>query len=980
VGQLSISTAFDEFIVKRAFIGDAKPTAASRQAARLLLMDLVPRIEGGEAAAIEVAIGLTRLAGGETPARSPDPSLEFRAFSNELLRIIEAAVFEERLLVECRHLDSLSEGRDDLLPDLPPLSKPPRASSTHSFEVRLADEVGTPISGIDALFTVDGEHTIPTNGAGVALLDGMSTSSASVAMLDVEALTNTLEPRWETLRPGAPPKAGNTQEVLFRGRKLGPFSLKAEIPNTIIVKPPLGRLFVELFDKTGRVRHAQQTYQISGPQSFEGTTNDQGILLHENVFPGNYSLSLALEFFEAPDPDHRVDIVESSLVVLEPNASEPQVRLIGPAPWSVLAQLHLFFNTNKAFLLPTALPEIKKLRRLYLENAPCELLVVGHADTRGGPTFNDKLSLERAEAIIAYLKDDVEAWFARYSDSDAKKCWGKVEDHLMIMSMPGFGAKPAGEDEVSWFQRTRGLKVDGTAGKDTRHALIEEYMGLDGTSLTEFVGEIVATAHGCGENFPLDDAGELDDKAADEKRDPSDRRVELFFFNTDFGITPKPPGPNSKAGSKEYPLWRKRVVEVVELRPGDPDAPNVTFVEIADAHFRTNSAVVLPEGESPSEGVPQKAVSAVGLIATALRFNEEHPGRSLVVAGHTDTAGGDTLNDELSLLRARVALALLEGDRDTFKQLAQQRHKNADINQILSWISRAFDDLSFDCRPSAINDAVSDQTVRRFQRDFNRNKPALGSSAADLGVDGEVGELTWGAFFDCYEFALRQELGEDAGGVAGLRSKLKFVDPDRKALGFGERFPVEELGVDQFRSQLNRRAELLFFEPGEEPDLADAEADPDTAELYLPGNFERTALPVSSSGRRNFKIRLLVGGEPIEEQSFKLLVNGMLVFSGSSAPNGLLLGHVPDDATEVEVQLSKGGSVLLPVQRLAPADTTLGAQRRLLHLGYFRGEPDGADSDDFLDALRTFQEAQDLAVTRALDPSTAAALRDVYGS
>jgi len=256
----------------------------------------------------------------------------------------------------------------------------------------------------------------------------------------------------------------------------------------------------------------------------------------------------------------------------------------------------------------------------------------------------------------------------------------------------------------------------------------------------------------------------------------------------------------------------------------------------------------------------------------------------------------------------------------------------------------------------------------------------LGSSAADLSVDGDVGELTWGAIFDCYELALRLELGEDAGGVAGLRSKLKFVDSDRKALGFGERFPVEELGVDQFRSQLNRRVELLFFDPGEEPNLADAEADPDTAELYLPGNFERTALPVSSSGRRNSKVRLLVGSEPIEEQSFKLLVNGMLVFSGSSAPNGLLLGHVPDEATEVEVQLSKGGSVLLPVQRLAPADTTLGAQRRLLHLGYFRGEPDGKTSDELQEALRTFQQAQDLGVTGVLDAPTSSTLSEVYGS
>src|SRR6478752_2434086 len=298
VGQLSITTAFDDFIVRRAFSGGAKPNAESRRSAQLLVLELAPRMESGEAAAIELAIRLTHLAGDETPLRSPNPSLEFRAFSNELLRAIEGAVLDERLLVERLQVDSLGDRREISLPDLPPAPGPARESKTHSFEVRLVDEVGKAISGIDALFSVDGEQTLPTNLAGVVILEGMRTSSATVAMLDVEALTSALEPRWETLRPGAPPKPGNTQEVVFRGRKLGPFPLKAEIPNTIILKPPLGKLFVESFDKTGRVRHARQTYQISGPQSFEGTTDEQGALLHEGVFPGNYSLTLALEFFD----------------------------------------------------------------------------------------------------------------------------------------------------------------------------------------------------------------------------------------------------------------------------------------------------------------------------------------------------------------------------------------------------------------------------------------------------------------------------------------------------------------------------------------------------------------------------------------------------------------------------------------------------------------------------------------------------------
>lgn len=855
VDTFVLRTAFESFLVRIERSAGA-PTANQRALARRAMSELRFGLEARRPELVATAQRIVNaLDGGGVfglfTVRELSPSLRDKSFEAHLLRRLEGEFARGRLVVERQQISSLTDRRDISVPDLPPLPPPRREATTQTFEVRFVDEIGTAISGIDAEFTADGAQTRSTNAAGVALLEGVQATRATVSILDPRALSRVLDPRWENFRPGKAPKEANLQEVVFRGNELGPFALKPVVPNTVVIKPPRGKLFVELFDKSGRVRHANRTFRIIGPQMFEGTTDQDGRLLQEDVFPGNYQLSLALDFFEEDAPDRVTDIVEGQLVVLDPAVSAPQVRHIGVVPRSVLARLHMFFNTNKTFLLPTALPSMQKLRNIYIENAPCELLVVGHADTRGGPSFNDKLSLERAEATIAYLKDDVESWFKFYSESDGKKRWGKVEDHLMITSLPDFVDKPKGEDAVRFFQRTRGQQVDGIAGKDTRRALIAEYMSLDGASLSDFIGEIDATAHGCGENFPLDDSGEaLDAAPADERRDPSDRRVELFFFDREFGITPPPPGQNSKPDSPEYPLWRKRVAETVELQADDLDAPKVTFVELADAHFRTDSAVVLPEGESPDQKGGHEALTSVGLIATALRFNDEHDGRTVLVAGHTDTAAGDELNDELSRQRAKVALALLEGDRDGFKTLANARHKGMDINQILSWISEAFDAPTFDCKPAAIKDFVSTVTVRKFQKEFNRNKLALGSTAADLAVDGSVGELTWGAFFDCYEFALQQELGEDAAGVAALRAKLTFADPNRKSLGFGERFPIEELGVDEFRSQTNRRVEILFFENGEEPDLTHAENDPETTELYLPGHFERTALPPTPTAKR----------------------------------------------------------------------------------------------------------------------------------
>jgi hypothetical protein len=230
------------------------------------------------------------------------------------------------------------------------------------------------------------------------------------------------------------------------------------------------------------VRHANRNYSIEGPQTFEGTTDELGRFLHEGVFPGDYKLTLTLEFFEGAD--QVTDTYETPLVVLDDAIASPELRMLGTVPASVLVRLNMFFNTNKTFLLPTALPGIRKLREVYTANSPGELLVVGHADTSGGAAFNDKLSLERAQATIAFLKDDVDTWLAFYSDATPKlKRWGGAEDRMMLVSLPDFDQKPKGEDAVRWFQRTRGLGLDGKAGPETRRQLINEYLALDEAKL-----------------------------------------------------------------------------------------------------------------------------------------------------------------------------------------------------------------------------------------------------------------------------------------------------------------------------------------------------------------------------------------------------------------------------------------------------------------------------------------------------------------
>ena len=236
----------------------------------------------------------------------------------------------------------------------------------------------------------------------------------------------------------------------------------------------------------------------------------------------------------------------------------------------------MFFDTNKNFLLPSAMRGIRKMVDIYCKYPSADLLVIGHTDTTGQDKYNEILSFERAEAVIAYLKDDVEAWYRRYSRSVApQKRWDKGEDLAMLSALPDHELHENERDPIKSYQKSRGLKVDGIAGPDTRRQLIKDYMALDGTSLPETVE---VTAHGCGEYFPIE-------KTGDNVANSRNRRVEMLFFES--GIAPPPPGPISKRGSTEYDTWIEQVTELhrvdVDIQLGDYlMITDVTIAELED--------------------------------------------------------------------------------------------------------------------------------------------------------------------------------------------------------------------------------------------------------------------------------------------------------------------------------------------------------------------------------------------------------------
>lgn len=255
-----------------------------------------------------------------------------------------------------------------------------------------------------------------------------------------------------------------------------------------------------------------------------------------------------LRDLQKPDaPIIRIEKAKTHTIVIRPDVV--LIRFIGE-----------FFNTNKAFLVPNA--KFPNLRALYETSPDAQVLVVGHTDTSGEPDYNASLSIDRANATIAFLTGDVETWMEFYADTQPiERRWGQSEDEQMLQAVVARKTSETPEDQIRDYQSTRGLQVDGVVGEQTRRALIPEYFALD--ELKAPTG-IAFTPIGAGEAFPLKRDGTLDDAPKDGMSEPENRRVELFFFRDNLAILPEPPGGSLDKTTPEYLEWLRRAHTIHE--------------------------------------------------------------------------------------------------------------------------------------------------------------------------------------------------------------------------------------------------------------------------------------------------------------------------------------------------------------------------------------------------------------------------------
>jgi len=293
-----------------------------------------------------------------------------------------------------------------------------------------------------------------------------------------------------------------------------------------------------------------------------------------------------------------------------------------------------------------------------------------------------------------------------------------------------------------------------------------------------------------------------------------------------------------------------------EIDPLDPQQPfskssdarhqfqfkrfDVHILETEDLHFNHDSSVLMPDyRQEPSNTfVGREGLTGLAVIRACLLFQKENPEYKLLIAGHTDTSGSDSYNLTLSRQRAQNIEAFLKGDRDTWRNNADQKGKTEDIQIILKWVARNW---SWECDPGEVDNIMGNGTreaIKAFQTAYNLQ------FEGDLSVDGIMGPNTWGAVYDVMEEELREILEEDEEGLQGLRDQLNWL---QNPVGCGEFHPIDQVGHDDYRSRTNRRVECLFFEPGEEPDMSchpsDTACNPEKCRLYHPKIYRFHPIP-----------------------------------------------------------------------------------------------------------------------------------------
>ncbi len=255
---------------------------------------------------------------------------------------------------------------------------------------------------------------------------------------------------------------------------------------------------------------------------------------------------------------------------------------------------------------------------------------------------------------------------------------------------------------------------------------------------------------------------------------------------------------------------------------------NVHLLEMEDVLFNLNSCVLMPENpegkgssdgsfESDDESLDITGVKALSVVFKQFEFD---PDVRMIVTGHTDTSGEVKFNFDLSDERAKNVLYLLIGKREEWAELSYNRHKIEDYQQIMKYFERKF---NCGCDPGKIDGKYGDDTRKAMKNFFIQLNPIDANknyNKVESDSKHRWHKEIWEYVYDLYSKEMAEMLEISLSDLEARRtSDIKFIDDKKQFVGCGESFPIDSKDKDNYRSQRNRRVELLFFDKDEIPTM-----------------------------------------------------------------------------------------------------------------------------------------------------------------
>lgn len=239
------------------------------------------------------------------------------------------------------------------------------------------------------------------------------------------------------------------------------------------------------------------------------------------------------------------------------------------------------------------------------------------------------------------------------------------------------------------------------------------------------------------------------------------------------------------------------------------------------------------------------------VVADVYRHLRQHPNRKVLVVGHTDRAGTREHNEPLSGARAHNVASLLRGpshpfafagcdpereDPKTQQYVAKYpqrpmcpvrplpiKYRDPTVIEIMRWASVEFRSIAASAFPKFTGPVDWASDVGQLAlKSFISGANTLAGGAVALFKPRpvyDVDESTFMAINYYYRARLAEMLGHgrNVSAMAAELKRVKWAFDDQPSLGCGENHPKVKPELDGYKCFDNRRVEILFFPPGEEP-------------------------------------------------------------------------------------------------------------------------------------------------------------------